>query len=200
MEEQKWIRITKKYALIEDENPQEVKSPHTLHWLKVIYRTKYTTSFGNSYPMYNYEVLDAEANPSEIEVGNLVLTSFHDTVVHSREHSIQCYFRHSNGGTWSKEFDCYTFEGVLRKAISYLEKHQSCNSMHELKLSETNESLNKENERHLKRIETLEEKLTLFKGKNEELEKQLAELHEVNKQLQEDLATTKQQLEPGAEQ
>jgi len=200
MEEQKWIRVTKKYALIEDENPQDVKSPHTLCWLKVSHYSTYTTNYGNDYPLYGYEVFDAEVNPSVIQVGNLALTSFYDNVVHAFTHSILCDFKHSDGGTWSKEFYSKSrLQGAITEVFSYLRKHEACNSMHEVKLSETNESLKEENEKHLERIGMLEEERTQLREENKELEKQLAELHEVNKQLQEDLATAQEQLQTDEE-
>lgn len=163
MEKEKWVRITKRQDCIEGENPLDVKSPHTKYWLKATYTCAHITSYGNSYPMYRYELHDPELNPIEIQTGNIAVTSIWDTSVHAFGYGIECTLRDKVGQTGTRPFGGGSFDAAMKSVFKFLESHQKCGSLHELELSEANSKLSAENSSLKERIERLKEDVASLK-------------------------------------
>lgn len=182
----KWIRITRKNQIFMDEIPEQVKSPNTKYWIKAKFKSTYKTKWGNIYPMYHYEILDDNLNPSSIEDKQLSIVSFSDEVVHSFQHTINCVFKAHDGGIFKERFtNTYgggaSFNIIYNNAIDFLNKYRNSMTVKEVELMQSNELLAGKNLELQEKIESLTTDLSDLIKKNEKLEELVEKLKsEVN--------------------
>lgn len=118
-----WIRITKDWTISYFENQNDVKSPNTKYWVKVfaLGRT-HTTSFNNTFNLFEYEIFDSELSPSSIDWQTYSIYKIKDTYANMSQRIAEFHFRDCTGITKVETFSSHQGinNAIFKDALQFL--------------------------------------------------------------------------------
>ena len=158
-----WVRITTEWNVVYDEDPKVMGSENTRYWVKYYFTGRtHITSYGNAWPLDDYEILDSQLKPTQITLGNFFCYKITNDFSNVMDHNIEFHFKDIYGDEPKYKIsyndrDKDSFE----LAIKYL------NSLHPIYRSYKEKKLYDENIKMKKTIQNLEFKINSINEKNE---------------------------------
>ena len=162
-----WIRITKKLVVSEYKQPDISLSGKTKYWLKKNdVGNMHTTSFGNSYVLFNFEIFDCFLEPTEIVEQNLTCREIADSLESAFGNTVRFSIEDSNGLVINRYFGSIgtssgkSREAALIEGIIFMKEYGQFHSWEAISLAEELKEVKEGRRKLWKKYIDLKEKMT----------------------------------------